>query len=217
MPSHADNHDLDKLRRWQGDLEATPDDAPPLFAIFLVSERDTVAHGTFRMFRNSFEERGAGFANLVIFGQHGVSETARRLRAELELAEDMLPALALFGGDAEDGEYITLDLVSLNRGSEAEQEPTAAYWTSAMFWSDAIMNGASPGDPAMVANVLASPAGGQPGSAALDMAEVLLWAETKMDESKEADGLRELNRVLRKRLTDICTAAVKAPGGQGGN
>ena len=217
MASRADNHDLDKLKRWQKDLDAMPADGPAVYAIFLVSERDTVAHDTFREFRDSFEERNAGFAHLVIFGQHGVSETVRRLRAELKLPEEMLPALALFGGDAEDGEYITLDLVSLNRGSEAEPEPTAAYWTSAMFWSDAVMGSASPGNPAMVTNVLASPTNDQSGAAPLDLEGVLLWTEAKMDESIEAGGPQELNRVLAKRLSDICAAAVRALGDQNDN
>ena len=99
MPSHADTHDLDKLRRWQKDLEATPDDAPAVYAIFLVSEADTAAHDTFRAFRASFEERKAGFAHLVIFGQHGVSTTVHALQGNLGLAEDGLPTLVLFGGD----------------------------------------------------------------------------------------------------------------------
>ena len=99
MPSHADTHDLDKLRRWQKDLEATPDDAPAVYAIFLVSEADTAAHDIFRAFRASFEERKAGFAHLVIFGQHGVSTAVRALQGNLGLAEDGLPTLVLFGGD----------------------------------------------------------------------------------------------------------------------
>jgi hypothetical protein len=212
MTSHADTHDLDKLKRWQKDLEADSPDSPAVYAIFLVSERDTVAHETFRIFRDSFEERGAGFAHLVIFGQHGVSETARRLGAELELAEDMLPTLALFGGDAEDGEYITMDLISLNRGSESEPEPKAAYWTSAMFWSYAIISGAYPGSASVVTNVLAAPTGGQPGSAVLDLEEALRWAETKMDESIKAGGPPELNRVLTKRLSDLGSAVLESLG-----
>ena len=216
MPSHADNHDLDKLKRWQKDLEATPS-PPAVYAVFLVSERDTVAHDTFRIFRDSFEERKAGFAHLVIFGQHGVSATARALQVELGLPDGGLPALALFGGDTEDGDYITLDMASLNRGSEAEPEPTAAYWTSAIFWSDEVMNNASPGDPAVVTNVLAAPTGGRPGSAVLDLEEVLLWAEAKMDESMEAGGPPELNRVLAKRLSDICAAVVENLGERNDN
>ena len=217
MPSRADTHDLDKLKRWQKELEGDALESPAVFAIFLVSERDTVAHDTFRIFRDSFEARGTGFANLVIFGQHGVSATALAMQVELSLPADSLPALALFGGDAEDGEYITMDLVSLNRGSEAEPEPRSAFWTSIMLWSNEVMNNPSSGEPAAVTNVLSAPTGGRPRPAALDLEEVLLWAETKMDESIEAGGPRELNRVIRKRLCDICAATGEALGEQKDN
>ena len=99
--SHADIHDLDKLNRWQKDLAVAAPDAPPVFAIFLVSESDKTAHDIFRAFRSSFEERKAGFAHLVIFGQHGVSDTVHRLLAELNLPPDSWPTLALFTGSAE--------------------------------------------------------------------------------------------------------------------
>ena len=217
MPSHADTHDWDKLARWQKDLEAAEPDGPAVYAVFLVSEKDTIAHDVFRSLRASFEERGAGFAHLVIFGQHGVSATARALQGELGLAGEGLPALALFGGDAEDGEYITMDLVSLAPGSETEPEQADAFWTSAMFWSDEVMSGAASLDPAVVTNVLSVPTGGQPGPVTVDFEEVLLWAETKMDESIEAGGPAELNRVLGKRLSDICAAVVGSLGKQDGN
>ena len=71
MPTRADTHDLDKLKRWQKDLETTPDDAPAVYAIFLVSEADTAAHNIFRAFRTSFEERQASFAHLVISASTG--------------------------------------------------------------------------------------------------------------------------------------------------
>ena len=89
MPNHADAHDRDKLLRWQKDLAATTDTAPPVYAVFLVSEKDTTAHDIFRAFRTSFEERRAGFAHLVIFGQHGVSATVRDLQGELALPPNL--------------------------------------------------------------------------------------------------------------------------------
>ncbi len=101
MPSHADIHDLDKLDRWQKDLAVAAPDAPPVYALFLVSEADRAAHDIFRAFRSSFESRNAGFAHLVIFGQHGVSDTVNRLLAELNLPPDSWPTLALFTGSAE--------------------------------------------------------------------------------------------------------------------
>ena len=99
--SHADIHDLDKLNRWQKDLAVAAPDAPPVFAIFLVSEADRAAHDIFRAFRSNFESRNAGFAHLVIFGQHGVSDTVHRLLAEMNLPPDSWPTLALFTGSAE--------------------------------------------------------------------------------------------------------------------
>ena len=134
MPSHADTHDLDKLRRWQKDLEATPDDAPAVFAIFLVSEADTAAHDVFRAFRASFEERKAGFAHLVIFGQHGVSTTVRALQGNLGLAEDGLPTLVLFGGGADDGpEFVRLP-------ATARVDEDGDDWQAALARAEGVMD-----------------------------------------------------------------------------
>ena len=108
MPSRADTHDLDKLNRWQKDLEASPDDVPPVFAVFLVSGEDRVAHDIFRTFRSSFEGRNLGFAHLVIFGQHGVSETARRLRSHFGLEAESGPGLVLVSGDGSQTQVVLL-------------------------------------------------------------------------------------------------------------
>ena len=108
MTTRADTHDLDKLRRWQKDLEATPSDAPPVFAVFLVSGDDRAAHNVFRAFRTSFEESNLGFSHLVIFGQHGVSETARRLRDKLGLEAEGGPLLVLFSGDCSQPKVVAL-------------------------------------------------------------------------------------------------------------
>ena len=131
MPSHADNHDLDKLRRWQRDLAAAAPDAPAVYAVFLVSQADTAAHNVFRAFRSGFEahfrEPEAGFAHLVIFGQHGISTTVRALQSELGLPEEALPTLALFtGNDA-------LAVIPLSPGAHAAGEPEAAAgWPAAL-------------------------------------------------------------------------------------
>lgn len=108
MPSHADTHDRDKLLRWHKDLQSTGPDAPPVFAIFLVSEVDKVAHDVFRAFRTSFEEAELGFAHLVIFGQHGVSATARQLRDKFGLEADGAPRAVLFSGADEQPEVVEL-------------------------------------------------------------------------------------------------------------
>ena len=129
MTSRADTHDLDKLHRWQKDLEAVSPDAPPVYAIFLVSERDTMAHDVFRSFRTSFEEHGLGFAHLVIFGQHGVSGTARRLLDKFGLAADAPPVLVLSTGAGQPD----LEIVPLPAGEESgEKHDTDAGWTAAL-------------------------------------------------------------------------------------
>ena len=97
-PTHADRHDLDKLTRWKTALDAAPNDgaAPfPTCAIFLVSPDDRAAHNIFRQYRAAFEELGANFHHLVIFGQHGISTTATTFLAELDLEQTNIPLLAI--------------------------------------------------------------------------------------------------------------------------
>ena len=222
--SHADNHDRDKLRRWQSDLAAVAPDAPAVYAIFLVSEADKAAHDIFRTFRTSFEERfedrEAGFAHLVIFGQHGISATLRRIQAELDLLPEELPTLALFGGDAEDAEYITADVISLPRGgpsgSGSGTELREAYWWTTMYWSDSVLAGAIDNAASITTDVLAplrdDPSDDKLELEDLDLEQALLWAEAKMDESIAASGPPELNRVLRKRLSDLCKSVAESLG-----
>ena len=94
--SHADNHDRDKLVRWHQDLSSGPASRFPAYAVFLVSPEDRAAHDVFRTYRSSFEERGAAYQYLVIFGQHGISGTLRGLLAQFGLTQEALPLLALF-------------------------------------------------------------------------------------------------------------------------
>ncbi|MCY4365124.1 MAG: hypothetical protein OXE17_02695 [Chloroflexi bacterium] len=108
MTSRADTHDLDKLRRWQQDLEDSAADAPPVFAVFLVDGGDRTAHDVFRAFRAGFEECSLGFAHLVIFGQHGVSETATKLRDRFGLKADTRPQLVLYSGEGSQPQILTL-------------------------------------------------------------------------------------------------------------
>ena len=96
MASHADNHDRDKLVRWHQDLSSGPADGFPAYAVFLVSPEDRASHDVFRTYRSSFEERGAAYQHLVIFGQHGISSTLRGLLAQFGLTQEALPLLALF-------------------------------------------------------------------------------------------------------------------------
>jgi hypothetical protein len=102
MTSHADNHDRDKLSRWRGDLTSGDASTFPVYAVFLVTPEDRAAHDIFRAYRGSFEQRGAGFQHLMIFGQHGVSTTVKGLLAELGLGLDSLPLLGLFPGPPSD-------------------------------------------------------------------------------------------------------------------
>ena len=216
MPSHADTHDLDKLKRWQRELEAIMPDAPAVYAIFLLSEVDTEAHAIFRAFRDSFEERNAGLAHLVIFGQHGVSTTVRALQPELSLAENMLPALVIFGGDTEDGEYITADTIALPRGGPDNPELQQAYWWADMYWSDEIL--AEEGNAPLFFRTDVLVLLGEdstedaPDPVTFDLAEALQWAEDKMNDSKAVGGPPALNRVLKKRLTDLCGAVIDVLG-----
>ena len=97
-PTPADRHDLDKLTRWKTALDAAPNDgaAPfPTCAIFLVSPDDRAAHNIFRQYRAAFEELGASFHHLVIFGQHGISTTATAFLSELGMEQTSIPLLAI--------------------------------------------------------------------------------------------------------------------------
>jgi hypothetical protein len=67
-----------------------------VYALFLVSSEDRYAHDVFREFRSSFQDRGAGFDHLIIFGQHGLSSTVKGFLAGFDLGLNNLPLLALF-------------------------------------------------------------------------------------------------------------------------
>ena len=97
MPHHYDAHDHDKLLRWRDELCAVPPTADgfPAMALFLVRPTDTAAHEIFRRYRTEFEQRGASFAQLVIFGMHGVSSAVRALLRSAGLSESDLPAMLL--------------------------------------------------------------------------------------------------------------------------
>ena len=96
--SYAENHDRDKLIRWADALSKESANHFPVHAVFLVSSNDRLAHDVFRSFRSSFESLNAGFRHLTIFGQHGLSSTARRLLREFRLDDDEYPTLVLLVG-----------------------------------------------------------------------------------------------------------------------
>lgn len=97
QPTPADRHDLDKLTRWKTALDAAPNnpDPFPACAIFLVSPQDHAAHNIFRQYRAAFEELGANFHHLIIFGQHGISTTATAFLTELGMEQTSIPQLAI--------------------------------------------------------------------------------------------------------------------------
>ena len=128
--SRADQHDQDKLARWHRDLAGGVTGAFPrgfpIYALFLVSAEDRAAHDVFRAFRSRFEELGAGFQHLVIFGQHGVSQAELTLLARLGLAEDNLPSLVLLTA-SDPPLFYTIPLVSGDVKTE-ENDPHDAPW-----------------------------------------------------------------------------------------
>ena len=97
MSHHYDEHDHDKLVRWREELAEAdvPGSEFSVAALFLVKPTATGAHEVFRKFREVFEERSAPFANLVVFGMHGVSATVRALLQEAGLSESDLPVLLM--------------------------------------------------------------------------------------------------------------------------
>ena len=212
MVSRADSHDLDKLKRWQKDLAEDTPHAPAVYAIFLVSEKDKVAHDLFRTYRSAFEERGVGFAHLVIFGQHGVSAAVRQLQSDLDLAHGVLPTLLLFSGDVEDAEYITIDVVTLPQGESKNLPPDRASWLTLMFWSDAVMEGGH-NVPALATQLMAdSPQDAPSDSSELGeqvLEDLMLWAESRLEDSGDAAGPPQLNVVLKQVLSDLCAEVVQ--------
>ena len=124
--SKADQHDKDKLERWQSDLGGGVTGGFPLHALFLVSEVDRAAHDVFRFFRSRFQELGAEFHHLVIFGQHGVSQAEQTLLELLGLTADAIPSLVLLTASIPPLLY-TLPLVPGDVKSEAKDSLRAPW------------------------------------------------------------------------------------------
>ncbi len=90
-----DSHDLGKLTKWHEGLASATGSDFPVCALFLASGEDIRAHNIFRVYRTSFEDLGAGFHDLVIFGQHGLSSTCAALIPGLGLSNVKIPSLVL--------------------------------------------------------------------------------------------------------------------------
>ena len=90
-----------------------------MYAVFLVAPEDRYAHDVFRAFRSSFENLGASFEHLVIFGQHGVSSTVLGLLDQVGHSLKSLPMLALFSGPpADEFQFLPLPKGSTHKHSE---------------------------------------------------------------------------------------------------
>ena len=146
--SRADQHDQDKLARWHADLAGgVTGGFPrgfPVYALFLVSGKDRAAHDVFRAFRSRFEELGAGFQHLVIFGQHGVSQAERTLLARLGLAAEAIPSLVLLTASDYPLVY-TLPLSSGDVTPEAK-DPQQAPWRQVLAQVELVGAGTGAGE-----------------------------------------------------------------------
>ncbi len=136
MAESPDSHDLDKLTRWHEGLTSQTGEGFPVCALFLVSLEDVRAHDIFRVYRTAVEELGAGFNDLVIFGQHGVSNTSAALVSGLGLSGLQIPSLALITTGAPPGCHsAALPAGALPKG-ESEQEEAGkeeqAPWKKAL-------------------------------------------------------------------------------------
>lgn len=146
MSHHYEAHDRDKLRRWQEEVRGMADGrssdgvAPggfPVMAVFLVTPGATGAHEIFRRYRAEFEGRDAGFAQLVVFGMHGVSAAVRSLLDLAGLAEGDLPAL-LLAPAADPADVVAIRLPSgesLEGGDDPNGDGTCDYLAP---WQDAL-------------------------------------------------------------------------------
>ena len=132
MAETPDSHDLDKLTRWHIGLESASGVGFPVCGLFLASGDDNRAHDIFRIYRTAFEELGAGFHDLVIFGQHGMSSTCAALMPGLGLSSLQTPSLVLISG----GEGLVLHTTSLPTGKllvgQSEEDSSETPWRSAL-------------------------------------------------------------------------------------
>ncbi len=126
--SDANSHDLDKLVRWKSGLSTAEKGSFPIYAAFLVSGEDRDSHDVFRRYRSSFEELGAGFHHLVIFGQHGTSTTLFSFLSELALTWKSLPVLALIASPSST-EVLT---IALPKGTADGGLESSGPWNRAL-------------------------------------------------------------------------------------
>ncbi|MDA1127402.1 MAG: hypothetical protein O2913_01730, partial [Chloroflexi bacterium] len=104
----------------------------------MASGEDTRAHDIFRIYRTAFAEMGAGFHDLVIFGQHGGSSTSAALIPGLRLSDLQIPSLVLITG----GALPVCHTTALPVGEAFEEED--APWSSALDCIKKAINRDSP-------------------------------------------------------------------------
>lgn len=127
-----DSHDLGKLTRWHEGLAAEIGREFPVCALFLASGEDTRAHDIFRIYRSAFETLDAGFHDLVIFGQHGMSTTCAALIPGLGLSGLDTPSLVLINDDSGLVFHSTLlPAGSLGQG-QTEEDGAGVAWRVAL-------------------------------------------------------------------------------------
>ena len=132
MAETPDSHDLDKLTRWHQGLNSAAGGRFPVCAVFLTSGEDNRAHDIFRVYRTAFEGLGAGFHDLVIFGQHGASSTSAAMVSGLGLAGLQVPLLALIApGDPPVCHVTVLPAGALSEG-EPEEDGDEVPWRKAL-------------------------------------------------------------------------------------
>ncbi len=147
MAETPDSHDLDKLTRWhEGLISETGKTGSqfPVCALFLASGEDPRAHDIFRVYRTAFEELGAGFHDLVIFGQHGVSRTSTALAPGLGLTGLEIPSLVLITRENPPVCYTTVLPVGVSPGGDSESAVGDLPWEKAL---DAIRTAVGEGPP----------------------------------------------------------------------
>ena len=93
----ANIHDLDKLLKWQKEIDTELKQPFPLHSIFLVTDLNAQAHEAFRLFRNWLAYFNAPFSSLVILGQHGASQVLADLVKVFRLNILDVPCMILFG------------------------------------------------------------------------------------------------------------------------
>ena len=127
-----DSHDLGKLTRWHEGLNSETGQGFPVCALFLASGEDTRAHDIFRVYRSAFETLGAGFHDLVIFGQHGMSTTCAALIPGLGLSGLATPSIVLVS----DTDGLVFHSTSLPAGSlgqgQTEKDGAGVPWREAL-------------------------------------------------------------------------------------